>query len=188
MKYKLTGSWKHFLLSSVAAIGTLTILGSIGIKSISVVQPAVAQTMASLARHFRQTGVKMYGASWCPFTQRQKAILGEALRNIQYIECYPAGRGGALNSQCLGRGIQGYPTWEIAGRRYRGLLSLQQVAELSGYGRVANTNNAAQICDDRADEIFYRRHPEMVGQRIDKNQVGLAREWLAIRRSLRGCR
>lgn len=171
-------------ISKVATVGALTLISLIGIQAISSLTPAIGQTVASLARYLTQSGAKLYGASWCPYTQRQRQLFGSAIGEVRYIECYPNGRNGGVNRQCVERGIQGYPTWEIGGRQYSSLISLEQLAQISGFYRASMTNNLAKSCDDRADEIFYRRHPELAGQRISQSQVNLAREWLRIRRSL----
>jgi glutaredoxin len=86
-----------------------------------------------LARHLKQQGAKMYGAFWCPYCQRQKDMFGaEAFSLIQYIECDPRGEN-AQPDLCRRANITGFPTWEINGKQYRGMQSLDQLAELSGY-------------------------------------------------------
>ncbi|MEK0189226.1 hypothetical protein WMG39_31635, partial [Microcoleus anatoxicus PTRS2] len=94
---------------------------------------------------------------------------------------------GALNPQCEKAGIQGYPTWVINGRTYRGLKSIQQLAEISNYGTPSNTNDKVKICDYKADLIFYERNPQMLGRKISSSQSSLANEWSGIRRNIRGC-
>jgi uncharacterized membrane protein len=87
----------------------------------------------ALAQYLEKVGVKNYGAYWCPHCQEQKELLGQqAFAMIDYIECDPQGK----NSQsqlCKAVGITGYPTWEIQGELYPGRLSLEQLADLSGY-------------------------------------------------------
>lgn len=90
-------------------------------------------TELALAQHLQKIGVKNYGAYWCPHCQEQKELLGQqAFAMIDYIECDPQGK----NSQsqlCNAVGITGYPTWEIQGELYPGKLSLDHLADLSGY-------------------------------------------------------
>ncbi len=87
----------------------------------------------ALARHLQKIGAKKYGAYWCPHCQEQKQLFGQtAFAMINYIECDPQGK----NSQsqlCRAAGITGYPTWEIQGELYPGRLSLERLADLSGY-------------------------------------------------------
>lgn len=93
---------------------------------------AVASKVA-LASHLKQIGAKFYGTYWCPYCNKQKEMFGqEAFRPINYIECDPKGK----NPQpdlCQQANINGFPTWEIKGQYYPGMLTLQELANLSGY-------------------------------------------------------
>ncbi|MGC1394460.1 MAG: hypothetical protein WA828_09300 [Coleofasciculaceae cyanobacterium] len=97
-------------------------------------------TMA-LAKHLKQLDAKFYGAFWCPYCTRQKKMFGEqAFRQINYIECDARGN----NPQpklCIKAGISGYPTWEIKGKQYRGMKTLKELADLSGYQGDRNFGN-----------------------------------------------
>ncbi|MEE8442945.1 MAG: vitamin K epoxide reductase family protein, partial [Dehalococcoidia bacterium] len=84
-----------------------------------------------LAKHLSETGAVMYGAYWCPHCADQKAIFGDAIEYINYVECDPKGEDGNP-FQCALKRIQVYPTWEIGGRMYEGVFQLQALAELSG--------------------------------------------------------
>ncbi len=87
----------------------------------------------SLARHLQQLEAKKYGAYWCPHCQDQKQLFGqEAFAMIDYIECDSNGKN-ARPQLCRDAGITGYPTWEIKGQLYSGTLSLEKLADLSGY-------------------------------------------------------
>jgi glutaredoxin len=95
-------------------------------------QPSNASAIA-LAQHLKQRGAKMYGAFWCPYCHRQKDMFGaEAFSLIEYVECDPRGEN-AQPDLCRRANITGFPTWEINGRQYRGMQSLEQLAEFSGY-------------------------------------------------------
>ena len=85
-----------------------------------------------LAEHLQTTGARMYGAFWCPHCAHQKELFGEAVEQVPYVECDPAGE----NSQaqlCEEKEIQGYPTWEIDGEFYLGGRSLEDLARISGF-------------------------------------------------------
>ena len=168
-------------------LGAVALISAIGIDYTSLVKPATAQTAASLAYHLKQAGAKMYSASWFPMCRRQIQVFGDAFTQVPYIECFLNGREGGLISQCEKAGIQGYPTWVINGRTYRGLKSIQQLAEISNYGTPSNTNDKVKICDYKADLIFYERNPQMLGRKISSSQSSLANEWSGIRRNIRGC-
>ena len=87
---------------------------------------------AQLAHHLTATGSLMYGAYWCPHCADQKALFGDAVSQIPYVECATDGEN-AQPQRCRQRGIKGYPTWEIRGQLYPGVQSLEQLATLSGY-------------------------------------------------------
>jgi thiol-disulfide isomerase/thioredoxin len=171
----------------LATAGAIAVLTSIAIDFIGFAKPAAGQTAASLAYHLQQTGAKMYNASWCPFCRRQAQVFGAAFSQVPYIECFPNGRNGAVNSQCEKAGIGSFPTWVIGGRTYSGMMSIQQLANISNYGTPSNTNDPVKICDYKADLIFYERYPQMLGRKISSSQSSLANEWRGIRRNIRGC-
>lgn len=85
-----------------------------------------------LAEHLAQTGSVMYGAYWCPHCADQKAMFGEAIDLVPYVECADDGEN-AQPQLCRDKGIQGYPTWEIDGELHPGTKSLEDLANLSGY-------------------------------------------------------
>lgn len=85
-----------------------------------------------LARHLGATGAKFYGAYWCPHCADQKAMFGRAAELLAYIECDPRSPIGQT-AVCEEHQIRAFPTWEIAGQRLEGVLSLQDLARLSGY-------------------------------------------------------
>lgn len=97
----------------------------------------------ALAEHLNRVGAREYGAYWCPHCHQQKQLFGkEAGDKINYIECDPKG----VNSQtqlCIQVGIKGYPTWEINGKLYPGVKSLEQLAELTNYQGPRNFMNQA---------------------------------------------
>ncbi|HIK28779.1 MAG: hypothetical protein N3E45_12750 [Oscillatoriaceae bacterium SKW80] len=87
----------------------------------------------ALARHLKSKGAKMYGAFWCRHCQMQKQLFGEeAFAIIDYIECDARGEN-ARPQLCKAARIQGYPTWEINGKLYPGMQTLEKLADLSGY-------------------------------------------------------
>ncbi len=85
-----------------------------------------------LAKHLTQKGAIMYGSFKCPHCNHQKRLFGNAFKYIRYVECHPKGPN-ANPSFCLAKGIRRYPSWEIDGRFYEGMLSLEQLAKISRY-------------------------------------------------------
>jgi glutaredoxin len=95
----------------------------------------------ALASHLKQTGAKLYGAYWCPYCHKQKALFGnEAFSQLDYVECDPAGKN-ARPELCQKAHVEGFPTWEIQGKQYGGFRSLQDLADLSGYKGERNFKN-----------------------------------------------
>ncbi|MCC5898334.1 MAG: vitamin K epoxide reductase family protein [Phormidium sp. BM_Day4_Bin.17] len=87
----------------------------------------------ALAEHLSDSGAIMYGAFWCDFCLRQKQLFGrEAAEKLNYIECDANG----VNpdpAACQAAGIQSYPSWRIDGQVQAGMISLEELADLSGY-------------------------------------------------------
>ncbi|HEY9673615.1 MAG TPA: hypothetical protein V6D11_19385 [Waterburya sp.] len=110
------------------------------LPSSPVTAPAPGQPSASagvaelaLAKHLKKVGAKLYGTYWCPYCNQQKVLFGEeAFSQINYIECDPRGKN-ARPALCRQAKIQGFPTWEIKGKFYSGLQTMQELSELSGY-------------------------------------------------------
>lgn len=113
--------------------------------SLTTNNPAITVAQAApklaLANHLKRVKAKFYGAYWCPYCERQKQMFGEqAMKKITYIECDPGGP----NPQpklCRQKNIKGYPTWEINGKMYSGMQSLEALAEISGYKGSRNFGN-----------------------------------------------
>ncbi|HEY9668942.1 MAG TPA: hypothetical protein V6C91_19185 [Coleofasciculaceae cyanobacterium] len=95
--------------------------------------PSAVTPELALATHLQQLGAKLYGTYWCSYCTKQKQLFSQqALSKITYIECDPAGEN-AQPALCRQANITTVPMWEIQGRFYQGILSLQKLAEVSGY-------------------------------------------------------
>ena len=88
----------------------------------------------ALAKYLQSTNAKMYGAFWCPHCQSQKELFGsKAWKYIDYVECSPKGYKSKI-SQCVDRGVDGYPTWRFGtGKSQGGEMELIDIAKLSGF-------------------------------------------------------
>lgn len=92
------------------------------------------QSAASgLAKHLTTMGAQMFGAYWCPHCQEQKRAFGDAFSDVDYVECDPGGEN-PRTQRCLDKDIEAFPTWIINGEQHVGAYSLEELAELSGYG------------------------------------------------------
>jgi len=89
---------------------------------------------AALAKHLRASGAVMYGAFWCPHCQEQKALFGDAAKDLPYVECDPGG----INPRpdlCEKAGVKAFPTWVLGNERREGVQSAQALADFSGFKR-----------------------------------------------------
>lgn len=87
----------------------------------------------ALASYLQRIGATMYGSFRCPHCQNQKELFGQqAAAKLHYIECHPEGRN-SQTQRCIDAQIRVVPTWVINGQRHEGTLSLEQLADLSGY-------------------------------------------------------
>lgn len=115
--------------AGAAAAAVLFIVGGYAFAQRLPADNAYAE---GLARHLTATGVVFYGTYWCRFCEEQKRLFGPAARYLPYVECDPRGRG-AQPEVCLRARVRAYPTWDIGGWRFEGVISLADLARLSGY-------------------------------------------------------
>jgi hypothetical protein len=88
--------------------------------------------LSTLALCLKNRGVVFYGAFWCPYCQKEKALFGDAAGLLPYVECSnPDARG--QTPVCIQQSIRKYPTWVFPdGTRVIAKLSPQALAEKSG--------------------------------------------------------
>ncbi|HKA62286.1 MAG TPA: vitamin K epoxide reductase family protein [Methylomirabilota bacterium] len=87
---------------------------------------------AALARHLRDKGAVMYGAYWCPHCTEQKALFGDAAKDLPYVECDPKG----VNPRpdlCEKARVKSFPTWVFGDKRREGVMTPQALAEFSDF-------------------------------------------------------
>jgi len=86
-----------------------------------------------LAKYLKEKGVIKFSAYWCPNCQNQSELFGkQAYKELNVVECANDG----INSQtqlCIDKKIKGFPTWEINGKLFLGVLSLEELSKLTGY-------------------------------------------------------
>lgn len=133
-KFQRSYLWGGLVLTALLMVGcgnnpSLPVGSAVDNGSLEV---AAATPEASLAQHLAATGSAMYGAYWCPHCADQKAMFGDAIGQVPYVECAADGEN-AQPDLCSAKGIQAYPTWEINGQLYPGVKSLEDLAQLSGF-------------------------------------------------------
>jgi thiol-disulfide isomerase/thioredoxin len=94
---------------------------------------AAAVTMAGFGRCLKSKGATFYGASWCPYCDRQRETLGDAMDYVRYVECSADGARGESTAACRKADVDSYPTWTFSdGSRADGAQSLGELAEQTG--------------------------------------------------------
>lgn len=87
---------------------------------------------AELAACLSDKGAKLYGAYWCSHCNSQKAMFGDGLVNLNYVECDAGGSNGNPDA-CIAAGIEAYPTWQKPGSTpLVGVQRLESLAVWSG--------------------------------------------------------
>ncbi len=89
--------------------------------------------LKALAAHLSDSGARFYGAYWCPACQQQKALFEASADRLPYVECTPDGRGGPRDFACVANDINDYPTWIIDGRRYTGVIPVDELGHISNF-------------------------------------------------------
>jgi thiol-disulfide isomerase/thioredoxin len=100
-----------------------------------------SKSKVDLAAHLKQVDAKFYGAYWCPYCHKQKDLFGEeAMKQVNYVECDEKGKN-PRPALCRKASIKSLPTWEIKGQQHPGMLSLEELADLSDYKGDRNFGN-----------------------------------------------
>ncbi len=127
-------SWPSWLRVRGPVAAVVILLLHLNYTGVLGAPPAVEDPIAkALAVHLTEYGAKMYGASWCPHCQDQKALFGSAARRLPYIECSTGGQGSPQTAECRAAKIMTYPTWVINGKRTEEVMTLPQLAAATGF-------------------------------------------------------
>ncbi len=101
-------------------------------KKLKVTSESTRESI-ELAKYLKDNGVVKYSAYWCPNCLNQSELFGkQAYRELNVVECARDG----INSQtqlCIDKKIKGFPTWEINGKLFLGILSLKDLSKLTGF-------------------------------------------------------
>ena len=132
--------------AGVRASAAVVLIGLLHLNYTGVIgePPAVEDpVLRALAVHLSESGAKMYGASWCPHCQAQKAMFGASAHRLPYVECSTGGQGSPQAAICANLGIKIYPTWVINGVRTEETIPTDRLASLTGFQPPAATPAAA---------------------------------------------
>jgi hypothetical protein len=117
------------ILIGIAVLGVALIGGS---KYFTMKKNEVpAGKYTEFAQCLTEKGAKFYGAFWCPHCAEQKALFGDAVDKLPYIECSTPDRQNQTQA-CIDAGIKSYPTWISSdGNTLPGLASLEKLSEVT---------------------------------------------------------
>ena len=126
---------KRLLIPLIAFLALPTAVNSSHLKNqkeLKVTSESTAETI-EFAKYLKDNGVVKYSAYWCPNCLNQSELFGkQAYKELNVVECARDG----INSQtqlCIDKEIKGFPTWEINGNLFLGVLSLNELSKLTGY-------------------------------------------------------
>ncbi|MDY6766476.1 MAG: hypothetical protein SVW77_03845 [Candidatus Nanohaloarchaea archaeon] len=89
------------------------------------------EELDSFAQCLTENNATFYGSFRCGHCADQKAMFGDAMQYIDYVECHPDGPQ-AQPRMCREKNIRGTPTWIIGDERYTGTQTLQDLAQATG--------------------------------------------------------
>ena len=128
---------KRLLFPLIALFALPTAVNSSHLKNqkeLKVTSESTAETI-EFAKYLKDNGVVKYSAYWCPNCLNQSELFGkQAYKELNVVECARDG----INSQtqlCIDKEIKGFPTWEINGKFFLGVLSLNDLYKLTGYNK-----------------------------------------------------
>ncbi|MCH8329211.1 MAG: hypothetical protein IIB81_02350 [Nanoarchaeota archaeon] len=108
---------KKIILISIISIVFVLIIGGIGFSYMNSLKPG---PLDDFAQCLTEKGAVMYGATWCKYTQGQKAMFGNSMKFIDY-------RDFSENPE-----VKITPTWFIDGQKYENVQSFDKLALVSG--------------------------------------------------------
>lgn len=118
-------SEKSRLITIAIIIGAVLVFGGIGYAIYSG-SSAQAKSMESFSQCLRDKGAVIYGNNWCQYTQKQMHMFGEQFSRLKYVVC------DENKALCDEKKITTTPTWEIDGRMYPQVQTLEALSQLSG--------------------------------------------------------
>ncbi|KKU50009.1 MAG: hypothetical protein A2633_00050 [Candidatus Sungbacteria bacterium RIFCSPHIGHO2_01_FULL_47_32] len=113
----------------VYAVIVLAIIAGVWFYTSSKKQPGQYDQFAQC---LKEKGLIFYGAFWCPHCQNQKAMFGNSVKYLPYVECSTP-NGQSQLDVCKKENVTGYPTWVYPdGSRESGEIEMSRLAEKSG--------------------------------------------------------
>ena len=83
-----------------------------------------------LAKYLKNNGVVKYSAYWCPNCLNQSELFGkQAYKELNVVECARDGKN-SRTQLCIDKNVQGFPSWEINGKIFIGVKTLEELLSL----------------------------------------------------------
>ncbi len=126
--------WSTWSIKTIPGIAIILLV--LHLHYSGLFDPAVGPEKAylrALAEHLSTSDATFFGAYWCANCKEQKGHFEASTHRLPYVECTPNGQGGGVAAACVSNRIESYPTWIIAGRRYKGVLTPATLAQISGF-------------------------------------------------------
>jgi len=112
-----------FIIVGVALVAVVLLLWKPWESNVSTSSPELVAFGQCLAAK----GATMYGAYSCRYCQNEKKTLGDAFKEVTYVECTKE------TALCTEKKITGYPTWILAdGTRLEGEQGITGLARATG--------------------------------------------------------
>lgn len=84
---------------------------------------APSSALTAFGQCLASKGATMYGAYWCSHCKNEKKVLGDAFKEVKYVECTEE------TARCTEKKITGYPTWILGdGTRLEGEQGIDGLA------------------------------------------------------------
>jgi hypothetical protein len=96
------------------------------IKGASTTDP---EYILKLAQSLKMSGFVLYGSDSNIKTTKQKNVFGQAISEIDYVECDPQIKS-ANPAECAAREIKIYPTWISRDKKFEGYKSLSEIEKM----------------------------------------------------------
>ena len=85
------------------------------------------------AKYLSKNGVVKYSAYWCPNCLNQGELFGkQAYKELNVVECARDGKN-SRTQLCIDKNVQGFPSWEINGKIFIGVKTLEELSKLTDY-------------------------------------------------------
>ena len=120
---------KRKKLTKKIIVYSILIIIIFGVTYMAIVNAKKPGKYDNFAKCLTEKGVKFYGSFQCPACAQQKQKFGKSMKYVDYIECGPLGQQTKI---CNDANIDAYPTWIRDTDVKKGVLSFEELSQLSG--------------------------------------------------------